>query len=277
MQPTSPSRGIRRCWRVPGFSDAVMFHGRHDHEFMAHSHDVVTVILVTDGAVQIEIENSSYRVGTGELVVIGAHQVHAARPAAPVGWEMRSLHLPAHLLAVRRGVPANPGQSVSFSDPVYSGSGPAASLFFDLHHCSEIDGSEDEQGDRFGSFVRWFRGNMSSFGPRTGPCHRSVDARLARARELIAGAVFENTLIDSIAEEVGLSTYALIRRFKKYYGISPHAWRMQARANAAARLLRDKASLVDVAGSCGFADQSHMARIFKKVYGVTPGQYGLMH
>jgi AraC-like DNA-binding protein len=253
-----------------------MFHGRHGHEFMAHSHDVVTMILVTDGAVQIAIENSSHQVRAGQLVVIGAHQVHAARPASPAGWEMRSLHLPPHLLPARLGASTNLEETVTFSNPVVSSHNPAALSFLDLHRGSEGDRPEVQVTDQFRSFIAWLRCNMEAFGPQVHP-HRPADTQLEHARALIADAVFENTLIDSIAEEVGLSAYALIRRFKKVYGISPHAWRMQARANEAARMLREKTSLADVAGSCGFADQSHMSRIFKKVYGVTPGQYGLMH
>jgi hypothetical protein len=61
------------------------------------------------------------------------------------------------------------------------------------------------------------------------------------------------------------------------YGTSPHAWRMQARANAAAKCLRDKVALSEAAGSCGFFDQAHMSRVFKKVFGVTPGQCSHMH
>jgi AraC-like DNA-binding protein len=39
-------------------------------------------------------------------------------------------------------------------------------------------------------------------------------------------------------------------------------------------LLRDrKLSLVDVAFACGYADQSHLSRFFKRFVGVSPGKY----
>ena len=94
---------------------------------------------------------------------------------------------------------------------------------------------------------------------------------------MIERTVFENMPMEGIAEEVGLSTFTLIRRFKSEYGTSPHAWRMQARANAAAKCLRDKVPLCEAAASCGFFDQAHMSRVFKKVFGVTPGQYSHTH
>jgi AraC-like DNA-binding protein len=75
---------------------------------------------------------------------------------------------------------------------------------------------------------------------------------------------------------VGLTSWSLIRRFSDAYGISPHHWRMQARANAAARRICAQERLADVALCCGFVDQSHLARVFKRVYGVTPGQYSSM-
>ena len=38
-------------------------------------------------------------------------------------------------------------------------------------------------------------------------------------------------------------------------------------------LSRTNASLLEIAGCCGFADQSHMNRVFRKRVGQTPGQY----
>jgi AraC-like DNA-binding protein len=40
---------------------------------------------------------------------------------------------------------------------------------------------------------------------------------------------------------------------------------------------RTNYSLLDIALTCGFADQSHLNRVFKKHAGVPPGQYRRHH
>jgi len=259
---------------MPGVPNVVMFHNHHNYDFIAHSHPDATVLLVTDGAFDITIDKTTYCMGAGQLAVIGAHQVHSARPATAAGWAMRSLHVAPDLLFGSRG---GPGEAISFTKPTRSGLDRVASMFFELHACAELNIACDEQLERFQSFMRWLAANLDCFEPKVSTREEEGDAQVKRARDIIADSVFENVPIRDIAEEVGLSGYALIRRFNRNYGISPHAWRIQARARAAAELLRNRTPLVDIADSCGFADQAHMSRTFKKVYGVTPGQYGLMY
>ncbi len=252
-----------------------MFHGHHDHEFIAHCHDYLTVILVTKGGVQIDIDRARYAVAAGQFVVIGAHQVHAARPIDGLGWEMRSLHLPPGLLFEDQASGNGSDRTIGFLKPVQDADGPAGPLFFEMHQCSETDRQPAPQGEGIQAFIDCLRRNLSAFHPKT-VVRRPVDTDLQRAKDLIGEAAFDNTLIEFIAKEVGMSSYALIRRFRRSYGFSPHAWRIQMRANEAARLLRKGTALVEVAATCGFADQPHMARVFKKVFGVTPGQYRLL-
>jgi AraC-like DNA-binding protein len=71
----------------------------------------------------------------------------------------------------------------------------------------------------------------------------------------------------------GLSKYQLLRRFEKAYGVPPHAWLRQQRAERARGHIRDGYGLAQAAASCGFADQSHMTRIFVRQFGFTPGAW----
>jgi AraC-like DNA-binding protein len=48
---------------------------------------------------------------------------------------------------------------------------------------------------------------------------------------------------------------------------------MQYRARKAQAMLRRGIPIADAACQAGFADQSHLNRIFKRLFGYTPGQY----
>jgi AraC-like DNA-binding protein len=71
----------------------------------------------------------------------------------------------------------------------------------------------------------------------------------------------------------GLSKFQLLRRFEKAFGLTPHAWLLQQRAERARGLIRSGAGLAQVAAACGFADQSHMTRLFARQFGFTPGAW----
>ena len=62
------------------------------------------------------------------------------------------------------------------------------------------------------------------------------------------------------------------QRFR-HRGLPPHAWLQQRRLEQARALLRDGCAPLSVALQLGFADQSHLTRQFKQVYGVGPGEY----
>jgi len=56
-------------------------------------------------------------------------------------------------------------------------------------------------------------------------------------------------------------------------GVPPYAYLVQLRVNRAQAMLCAGSSVSDVAYACGFCDQSHLNRMFKKAVGVPPGKY----
>jgi AraC-like DNA-binding protein len=79
--------------------------------------------------------------------------------------------------------------------------------------------------------------------------------------------------LTTLAERAGLSRFQALRAFKRRYGLPPHAYQMCLRISRACRMLRSGAATADVALACGFADQSHLNRHFKRIVGVPAGQY----
>ena len=83
--------------------------------------------------------------------------------------------------------------------------------------------------------------------------------------------------LETLAKRAGLSRFHALRAFKQRYGLPPHAYQLCLRIGHARRLLVDGAPAADVAVRCGFADQSHFTRHFKRLNGVTPMQYARAH
>ena len=78
-----------------------------------------------------------------------------------------------------------------------------------------------------------------------------------------------------MAAVVGLNPYHFARQFKASTGLPPHQYVIARRAERAKQLLQAGAavSLAEVALRAGFCDQSQFTRHFKRLVGVTPGQF----
>jgi AraC-like DNA-binding protein len=108
--------------------------------------------------------------------------------------------------------------------------------------------------------------------PLTGPPIRAA----ARMRECLNDEGL-NIDLETLAKRAGLSRFEALRAFKKRYGLPPHAYQLCLRIERARRLLVEGAPAAEVALRCGFADQSHFNRHFKRLNGVTPMQYAHAH
>ena len=108
--------------------------------------------------------------------------------------------------------------------------------------------------------------------PLAGPPIRAA----ARMRECLNEEGLHVDL-ETLAKRAGLSRFHALRAFKQRYGLPPHAYQLCLRMSHARSLLRQGAPAAEVAQYCGFADQSHFSRHFKRFNGVTPMQYARAH
>jgi AraC family transcriptional regulator len=84
-----------------------------------------------------------------------------------------------------------------------------------------------------------------------------------------------NLTLEQMAAVVHLSHYHFARQFKAATGLPPHQYVILRRIERAQHLLRadGEVGLVDVALRVGFSDQSQFSFHFKRIVGVTPGQF----
>ena len=102
---------------------------------------------------------------------------------------------------------------------------------------------------------------------------QAARSALSRARDLIREQYSRSIPLQELVAASGLSRYHLVRAFAKEFGLPPHAYQINIQIQKARSLLAAGWAAADVAAETGFADQSHLARHFKRINGVTPGQY----
>ena len=79
--------------------------------------------------------------------------------------------------------------------------------------------------------------------------------------------------IEDISNEICVSSFHMIRQFKKEVGLTPHQFQIQCRIRKSQKLLLSDRTIAEVALDTGFCDQSHFMRCFKKIVGMTPASY----
>ncbi len=142
-----------------------------------------------------------------------------------------------------------------FEDPA-----PRAALFVDhvaLAVCSHL--------------TRTYGGLAAPGGASKG----GLSAALARrAQDYLASRMADDVTLQDAARACGLSRSHFARAFRLSTGSTPYQWLQRHRIERAQQLLREPAlSIVEIAAACGFADQSHLTRVFARRVGTSPAAW----
>ena len=82
------------------------------------------------------------------------------------------------------------------------------------------------------------------------------------------------TNLSELAALCGLSRSYFIRAFRQITGMPPYRWLLMQRVKRAKALLRGtKLPIAEIAVACGFADQSHLTRVFSKAFRISPAAW----
>lgn len=104
--------------------------------------------------------------------------------------------------------------------------------------------------------------------------HASAHTRpVRRALEMIRQRLAEPLTLDELARHAGLDKFHLCRAFRSQVGMPPHAYLTQLRILHAKQLLAAGARPTDIAPRVGLYDQSQLNRHFRRIVGMTPGQF----
>jgi len=103
---------------------------------------------------------------------------------------------------------------------------------------------------------------------------RKAPSWLARVKDRLHADFRQPVRLKDLAREAGVHPVHLARAFRRFEGQTAGEYLHRLQARAACELLRDPDwTLAAIAAECGFADQSHFTRIFRRMTATTPSQF----
>jgi AraC family transcriptional regulator len=111
------------------------------------------------------------------------------------------------------------------------------------------------------------------------PTVREYEGRLSKYTlkqllDYINANLDQDIKLANLAQVVGMSQYYFCQLFKQSMGIAPYQYVIQQRVERAKQLLKNRdVAISEVALACGFANQSHFTKHFRKLTGITPKAY----
>ena len=259
---------IRDAPPVPGLERIeASFCGRI---YAAHRHDTYGLGVTLEGVQTFSYRGEQHYSTAGRVIVLHPDELHDGAAGTAAGLRYRMLYLEPALLqrASRR-----PQGSLPFvARPVVDDPALRAVLLAAL---GDLDAGLDELhvDDLVGRIADGLR--RHSDAPAT-PLAPTAWRAAERARDFLAANALRTVRSSELEEVTDLDRFTLARHFRSAFGTSPHRFQTMRRLERGRVMIGAGSALADVAAAMGFADQSHMTRMFKRAYGVPPGRWAAL-
>jgi AraC-like DNA-binding protein len=241
------------------------------HTFSRHTHEQFGVGVIVRGAHKSHSCCGMVEAGAGNIITVNAGEVHDGAPIGDAGRCWRMLYFdPARIAQTVGDMSEGKTQECEFRHPVIIDKG-AADRFrsvFDACTCPNA-GIADLEAEALALML--LREVMRKCPSRA--AGSSSSRAIAVVKSLIDDQPTSPMTLDDLARASGLSRFQVLRGFIRFTGLTPHAYLVQRRIDLARRLIAGGAALADAAAASGFADQSHMTRVFVRKYGLSPARY----
>jgi len=235
--------------------------------FAPHRHDEMAVAFYLGGRKAYRCHHTEGLAQAGDLLVIAPDVVHTAATIGDTPWDYVALYVPLETVADGLSITEADCLSRVGSHRHFASGAIEPGL---IHRfAGAISGVQKIDLLAFQEVlvaVAGADGQEANEPRRRDPVLDRIAARLRTECD-------SRPILSDLSEEAGMSPEHFCRRFKAQFGLSPFQHLIAARVERSRDLLRTGQSIAAAAIAAGFADQSHMTRWFRRVYGVTPGRF----
>lgn len=233
-------------------------------ELVPHRHERASLCFVLEGGLTERIGRGERECGAATLIVKPRDEVHSDRFHAGGARCLNIVVDHERLAALHGAFPAL--DEVQFEeDPALAVPGQRIAL--ELGRTDDLTPLVVE-----GLVLELIGGTLRS--ARLRRARASASPWLEEARALLHARFAGRVALSEVAAAVGRHPVHVAQRFRQRFGLSIGAYVRRLRVeHVARRLAAGGEPLARLAAEAGFADQSHMQRVFKACLGVTPTAY----
>jgi AraC-like DNA-binding protein len=236
-------------------------HSFEKQEFKKHFHDNYSIGLILDGVYKLQLNNNNIIAMIGEIKIINPYDLHIAD--GNLAWQYLNFMPNEEIIKsiAQDMCDNNINCEIKFDN--YIKDTNATQYFINLF--KSLD-SNLEYEENFIILISYLLKNYAFRNLSI----KQIPKYIQKSIEYIHMYYLDNISLDILSTLSNLSKYHFIKVFKLKTGLTPHQYILTLRIEYGLKLIKKRIPLSIVALTCGFSDQSHFIRTFRKHYGLTP-------
>ena len=242
--------------------------------YSTHSHETLALGILEQGVIEVQFhKQSKQNVVSNNVIVFNPNQVHRTKKVANNSQGYYTLHINTQWCKkIQEKLFGNQDMFIDIFPNIIEDTQIVEEL---LKLYQEI--IEGKNSEKYEKKVKLLLTNIfKNYCDANSPSENKEDNLiLLHVEQYILDNVNNQITTEDIAKEVNYSEAYITRIFKKKFGLSPHAFLVNQKINAAKnKLLNSKnQDISQLAVEVGFYDQSHFTNTFKRYFSLTPKQY----
>lgn len=239
-------------------------HRFQPQEFKVHFHNNYSIGLILDGIHKLKLQDDDLIVKKGQIKIINPYETHIAD--GNISWEYLNFMPSQEVIQeiAQEMCDSAVECKIKFKNIINDETATQYFLNFSNSLSKNIEYEEN-----FILLISYLLKNYAFNDLDI----KEISSNIKNSIDYLHNYYLENISLDILADISNLSKYHFIKVFYEKTGITPYQYIINLRLEFALSLMKEKLPLSEISFICGFSDQSHFIRNFKKRYGITPSNF----
>lgn len=259
-----------KFWLLPQFDGLELFRAKAiRYHYARHYHSSYSIGVIEAGVGGNYYQGSTYLASPKSIVLMNPEEAHTGFSAEGLPLTYRMLY--PSVDCVQKIASELQMSGPYFRNAVVQDDGLAKRIL-SLHALLEQSQDQLAQQTLFVEVLSAILNRYTSIKTNLAHCsqeHRAVQLM----KDYFHDNLQSNISLEQLVALTNLNRSYLIRVFRQAVGMPPYTYLNQIRVEKSKQFLRQGMSIAETAIAVGMTDQSHLNRHFKRIVGITPGQY----